>query len=392
VNAPLLLVGFQSGVLPALRALGRPAFAVLPLERAGRRSAELDGSCSVDVHGPLAAVEAAARNMLGGRRPAAVVALVERTVLVAAQLRAAFGLAGNTPGTALACADKVAMKRAMNAAGVPVAPWCEVGPGTSAEALVAALGLPVLLKPRRDSGGRGQRRLTDSEAVAGALDALAGAGAHANRDGWLAEGWLDGVEMSIEAFVLDGRPVFWNLTEYYVPRHANILPARLAGEQRQALCDFAARALAAAGVERGLAHLELFRTARGPVFGELALRPPGGRLMKLLARAWDFDPWEALLRLELGEPVRFPSVPRRTAGAWLLHPGAGTVRAVRGLAQARALPHVRRIALKVKPGDTIPERVAAGQDVGAVYAEGPDRDSVAAALSAARALIEIELG
>jgi biotin carboxylase len=390
--APLLCVGFQRGVLPALRALGRPALALVAGGAPRPDAPELDGVREIDLHGVREPITDVARALLDGRTPAAVVALAERTVLVAARLREAFALAGNDPGIALRCADKVEMKRAMDAAGLPVAPWREVRQDSSARELVGALGLPIVLKPRRDSGGRGQCKLLDEASLAAALARHVAGGGFEEGYGWLAEGWLDGVEMSIESFVHAGRPSFQSPTEYFVPRHANIVPAQLTGEEWRALSAFNTRALSALQVERGITHLELFLTAAGPVFGELAIRPPGGRLMTLLRRAWGFDPWEAMLRLELGEGYPFPLAPERTAGVFVLHPGSGRVTNIRGLEEARALPHVRRIALKVAQGHSITERMGTGQDIGSIHAEGPDRDAVAAALSAARERLEIGLG
>ncbi len=386
---PVVLVGFSRDVLGALEVVGHRALVVIAKGQRRPEHEAIEAVCEVDLHGPLAAVERAVRERLAERTPATVVALAERTVLVAAHLRAAFGLPGNSPKTALSCADKVVMKRAMEAAGVPVAPWREVRADTTARELIEALGLPVLIKPRRDSGGRAQRKLDTVEATEAALAVLA---REAPRGyGWLAEGWIVGREMSVEAFVRGGAVVFANPTEYYVPRHANIVPAELEADVWREVRAFTERAIAAAEVERGIVHLELFRTTRGLVFGELASRPPGGRLMKLLGRAWGFDPWEMLLRHQLGEAPEFPASARRTAGVWILHPGAGTLKAVHGLERARALPHVRRVALKVRPGDTIAERIGSGQDVGAVYAEGPTRDAVADALSTAHATLRFEL-
>ena len=385
-TSPLLLIGYRRAVLPALRRLARPAFALVGAGDVTPSSAELAGIREVDLHGAADAIATTARELLGASRPAAVVALAERTVVVAARLRAAFGLEGNLEETALRCADKVVMKHAMEAAGVPVARWRPVDGEASARSLVADLGLPIVVKPRRDSGGRGQR-LARSEpelaAVLGALPAIS--------TGWLAERWIDGIEMSVESFVAGHRVRFANPTEYFVPRHASILPAVLDEATRRAVLELNGSALRAAGIERGITHLELFRTSGGPLFGELAARPPGGRLMPLIQRAWGFDPWEALLRLELGEGFSFPARARRAAGAYVLHPGEGRVRHVRGLEDTRALPHVRRVSLRVAPGDVVRRREGSGQDVGAILVEGPDRDVVAAALTRARETLRIEV-
>ncbi len=388
---PLLLVGSQRGALRALDALGRSAIVVL---RRGRRCPShpaVESVCEVDLHGPVAAIEETVRARLGDRRPVAVVALAERTVVVAAHLRAALGVSGNSPATALACADKVVMKLTMESAGIATAPWCEIGRGTTSGELVEALGLPLVIKPRRDSGGRQQQRFDDLETLDAALARIAAEPPGDGGYGWLAEGWIEGTEMSVESFVHLGRPVFANPTEYFVRRHANILPAALDEGTWREVREFAERANLTLGIRRGITHLEVFRTSRGLVFGELASRPPGGRLMQLLARAWNFDPWTALLRLELGDPVTFPDTATRTAGVWILHPGAGTLTALHGIDDARNVPGIRRIALKVEVGDRIGERLGAGADVCAVYAEGESRDAVATSLSSAVERIRFEL-
>ena len=391
LRQPLLLIGSLRAALRAVEDLGLSA--VVVIQRGERRPEHpaVEAICEVDLHGPVVEIEASVRALLGARTPAAVVALAERTVVVAAHLRAVLTVPGNSPATALACADKLVMKRAMLAAGIPTAPWRELTDDTDADELVSELGLPLVIKPRRDSGGRQQRKLSDATAVANALSELQGQPVAERGYGWLAEGWVEGREMSIETFVHAGRPVFSSTTEYFVPRHANIVPAGLEPAAERELQAFSERALVALGVERGITHLEVFRTPRGLVFGELASRPPGGRLMTLIQRAWSFNTWQALLRLEQGEAVQFPAQPHRCAGVWILHPGAGTLTALTGLDAAREFPGVRRVALKVAVGDRIGERLGSGSDVCAVYSEGASRDAVAESLSGAVECLRFEL-
>jgi acetyl-CoA/propionyl-CoA carboxylase biotin carboxyl carrier protein len=94
---------------------------------------------------------------------------------------------GPNPGAIAAMGDKIAAKRAVAAAGVPVVPGSEE-PGLPDEKLaLAALdtgladGLPVLLKPSAGGGGKGMRLVRDpadlDEAIAGARrEALAAFG------------------------------------------------------------------------------------------------------------------------------------------------------------------------------------------------------------------------
>ena len=207
----------------------------------------------------------------------------------------------------------------------------------------------------------------------------------------LAERFVHGTEASIESFVAGGEVLFANPTEYLVPLHANVLPAPYDEETWRALRALNERALRAVGFARGMAHLELFLTPDGPLFGEVAARPPGGRLMHLLRIAWGFDPWRAVLELELGREPTFPARPRRTAGVWILHPGAGRVARISGRGAASAVPGVRKVRVRVRPGERIAKREGSGQDVGYIEASGSDRDAVARALARAHAALAIEL-
>ena len=141
-----------------------------------------------------------------------------------------------------------------------------------------------------------------------------------------------------------------------------------------------------------MTHLELFRTPDGPVFGEVAVRPPGGRLMRLLRRAYDFDPWSVVIRLELGErPGVLPSKALRGAGVWMLHPGAGRVRSVRGLAAASRVRGVRKLVCRIRAGSVLEPRAGSGSDVGWFEVWGKDRDEVQERMQRAHDLIHIEM-
>lgn len=376
---PLVLcVGFRAGIVRAAERLG-VVLAVIdrkaPLPALRPR---LLGHAVHEWTGPPAELLEVATALVRDRPVAAVLALTEGAVLPAAQLREAFGAPGSSVATAERCADKRAMKAAMRAAGIPCAPYVELGPATRAEQLVDTLGLPIVFKKGRSSGSRGQCIARDIDTVRREMR---------GRD--LAEGFVRGVEMSVEGFLRRGELCFTSTTEYLVPLHANIVPSSVPTETAAELAALLRRATCAVGLGLGVVHMEVFLTPAGVVFGELAARPPGGRLMPLMQRVYGFDPYEALLRIVLDREVEFPSRPRRFAGTWILHPGAGIVTTVVGLDVARSVPGVREVLVRVAPGDVVPPRLGSGQDVGHIDAEGATRDDVAHALERAHAALAV---
>ncbi len=310
----------------------------------------------------------------------AVLGLTERAVVPAARIRERLGLPGDGVEVALRATDKLLMKQAVVAAGIPCARFVAAEAGLLPAELVATLGLPLIFKGRTSSGGRQNQILRQESEVEAGLP-----------PGWIAESFVAGTEMSLEALVVDGRTLFLNPTEYLVVRWANIVPAALPPTTWAALTNFHERVLRALGIRHAFVHLELFWTADGPVFGELAIRPPGGYLMDLIELAYGFDPWEIWLRASLGHEVGPLPTAQRVAGVWVLHPGAGIVESVGGADAVRACPGVLRLELRVQPGTAVPERIGAGQDVGHLLVTGADRDQVAARLRTAREQLVIQL-
>ena len=372
----VVLVGLRAGALDAAERLGLGVVAVTEAAPGPTRAARLAGSVQASFAAPPEAWASVAAS-LRPHRPAAVVALTERSVPPAAYLRAALDLDGLRPEAAHVCTDKRAMKRAARAAGLACADVVEAEDGLAADALVERLGLPLVVKPAVGSGGRGAAVCRTRADVPDALE-----------PGWMAESFVAGTEMSAETLGAGGA-VWTNPTQYVVPAWASLVPAPPGACDHGAVAALAEAARRGLGVERGMTHLETFLTDDGPAFGEMAARPPGGHLMALIRLAYGADPWEAVLRAELGDDPGLPARPERAAAAWIVHPGAGRVTVAEGVAACRSLPGVEEVALRVKPGDTVGPRTGSGEEVGHVLVTGATAAEAEARLLAARDALRV---
>jgi biotin carboxylase len=312
----------------------------------------------------------------------AVVALTERAVLPAALIRQSLGLTGNSVQTARRCRDKALMKEVVRDAGILCADWIEISADTEANEIIDRLGLPLVIKQRDSSGSRGTIVASTVQEVEDAL-----------QPGWMAEQFLGGEEMSVESIVYEGRARFINFTEYLKPGWANIVPADLGNRERSQLEAFNARVLDALDIEHGISHLEVFRTSNKIYFGEVAVRPPGGRLLELISRAYDFDAWSEVLRSQLKhqQTQSLPERAQRYAGIWFLHPGPGTVVDIQGLDAAAGTSGVTEVKCRVKPGEQLSTRIGTGQSIGHITAEATSRDALARALTRATSQISIKV-
>lgn len=368
VEGQIIFVGKRRAALEAARSLGYEPVIVDPFVAEtvdGREAAlRLEAQRLSKLHDP----------------PRGVLTAIERGVPLAGALREVWNLQGHQLDVAQATTDKMVMKALLKRANVRCAESARADETSSAEALVEQLGLPMVIKPRALSGSRGTtvcRTLEDVEAARG--------------PGMLAERWVDGEEMSLESWVVDGRPVWSNTTWYLKPGWANVVPAMLPRGDRQALDSLNGRVVEALGIERGITHLEVFRTSDGFVVGEIATRPPGGEIMGLMGRVYpSFDPWEAWVTSEITGAFSPPEEPRGASGIWYLHPGAGRVVSIEGVKTAQTIPSVT-VDVTVEVGDTVNVREGVGQTCGAIRCDAPTAQEVAHNLKMAHDLIRIEV-
>ncbi len=294
------------------------------------------------------------------------IAPIEAAVVAASHARRVLHARRSPHSVALRCHDKLLMKQRLRAGGVPVTDFVDLGKPEELER-VDELGRPIVLKDRRSSGSRGVEVRSDPvprQPVRGRI----------------AERYVVGTEMSVESFVHDKRILWTNTTYYWRPKHVNVVPAGLDPDTHRRVLEVNRHALETLAIRWGLTHLELFLTESGPLVGEVALRPPGGYIMRCLELAYGFDPWDAFCAVELGDEPELPREPGRPTAVVVLHPGAGTVARVDGIDAVRAHPAHVDTLLKIEPGDVVAERAGVGEDVGRVLLQAQDHPALDAAI------------
>ncbi|MGD8630595.1 MAG: ATP-grasp domain-containing protein [Gammaproteobacteria bacterium] len=288
-----------------------------------------------------------------GRHYTHVIAGTEAAIYPAALSRRMLGARRSETTTALRCRDKLAMKEYLCDFGIPMTRFLAESAATGAAAVFAELGCPVVRKSRKASGGRTLQIIhRESELLL----------QHGNRN--ILEKYICAPEASIESFINNGCIHFTNITGYHEKGQVNFVPAAFDPELCTAIQSLNRRVIEALKIRWGLTHLEVYLTQKGLLFGEIALRPPGGYIMNALREAYGFDPWSAFVAMELDEPFDFPNSPLAYTAVVVFHPGAGRVTAIKGARQLQDHPATREFRLKVATGDHIRPRASVGQDTG----------------------------
>jgi len=253
--------------------------------------------------------------ILRGLAPDRIEALWEPIVLLAAGLRDDLGLGGMTRDTVLGFRDKQLMKERLSAAGIRVPASARATGGDELRAAAETLGFPVVVKPISGAGTSDTHLVQDRDE----LERVIASVAHVPE--LIVEEFIRGEELTYDTVCIAGTPVFDSVAQYFPkPLESRtqewISPAQIVFRDPRAQPELAQgvqlgrQVLAALGMQTGFTHMEWFRTPGGEaVFGEIAARAPGAKLVDQMNWANDFDVFRGWAQAVLHG--RFDEVARR---------------------------------------------------------------------------------
>jgi len=220
--------------------------------------------------------------------------LWEPYMILAARLREEFGLPGMTVPQTLPFRDKELMKRTLDAAGIRT-PW-HASATTVAQIWEAAerIGYPLIVKPIAGAGSADTYRVDSAAELADVLPLLR----HVPEVS--VEEFVEAEELTYDTVCAGGRILFEHVL-LYRPRplqmamHEWVSPVAISLRDLevpylQGGRQMGEQVLAALGFETGFTHMEWYRKSDGEVvFGEIAARPPGVRVVDLMNFNTDGD-------------------------------------------------------------------------------------------------------
>lgn len=273
-----------------------------------------------------------------------IVGILEPMMVPLAQARVHFGVPGTRPEVAELFRDKAKMKAALHAAGLPVARSKLVTGEADARAFAAEVGFPMVLKPPAGMGAKATFRVTQLDSL---LRALTGMAVRSEQP-VLAEELLRGEESSFETLTIAGSPRAYSISRY-LPTCLDVLenpwiqwvvffPKDVSGPEYDEVRTMGYAAVRALGLDDGLTHMEWFRREDGRLaIGEIAQRPPGAHITRMVGLAHDVDAYRAWARAVVDGEVDAPWDRKYAVGcAYLRGLGHGRVAGMTGVDEASA--------------------------------------------------------
>jgi len=297
------------------------------------------------------------------------------TVGIAARLAERLGLPHPIDGaTAVLATSKQRQRERFAAAGIPQ------------PRLLDEPTVPCVVKAPDRQGQRGLTLVRSEDELPAAI---ATARAASRNDTFIAEEYVDGPEVTLNAISVDG--VFHPLTvtdrltaepPAFGVALAHTWPDEQDAETTEALIDAARAAAEALGIRNGTTYTQLRVDSDGPRVVELAARLGGGHDAELCELATGIPLNDVALAFALGKFVLGEddasgvSTQRAPGGACVLFLIApeGELRSVEGLEEAQAVEGVAEVRLYRAPGWCFGPLLRGADRAGAILATGESRD------------------
>lgn len=317
--------------------------------------------------------------------------------LTVAAVQQALDLPGNRIDVAEATTNKIKMRNRLREKKVPEP---EFYPCWSYDDVLSAsqsLGYPFVIKPADNMGARGVMKVGGPEVIRFAYERAKNA---SPRGEIIAEGFMDGPELSIDGLIWKGKihitGVADRIIEFppYFVETGHIMPTELDEGLVKDGVDVFKRGIRALGIETGAAKGDIKLTKNGAMVGEIASRLSGGFMS---AYTYPYSTGVELIRaainIALGEPPGDLSEKyQRVSVERALIPGSGTVRAVEGIEEALSIPSVRNVFVTCGLGDTVHIPTSNVEKCGNVITVADTREEALSAANLAVRTIRISLG
>lgn len=304
MNVLLISPGYPADMPEFTRGLAESGAKVIGIgdQRRGALPQLVERSLSayveVDTLWKTASVIAELQRHLHGVELDLIECLWEPGIMLAAELRAHFGVPGLSIEQANRFRDKEAMKVALDAAGVRTPKHIAVNTAADCWDAAQEIGFPVIVKPIAGAGSSDTYRVNSADELRTVLPLLR------HVDTISVEEFVDGEEYTFDTITIGGEIKYYNVA-LYRPRPLIARSNEWISPQVIALKDvdhpdlaggieMGHKVIEVLGLESGFTHMEWYLKVDGEVvFGEIGARPPGAHQVDQMKYACDFDVFHA---------------------------------------------------------------------------------------------------
>lgn len=295
--------------------------------------------------------------------------------------------------------NKIKMRKKFQKYKVPSPDFSECWSVEDAFSFAKSHSFPLVIKPSDNMGARGVKKINDLSEIQTAFN-------HAKDSSpsgeLIIEEFMEGFELSIDALIYNKKIVITGIAdrmidfEPYFIEIGHIMPSNLSHDMQQEAIDVMKKGIKALGLTLGAAKGDIKITPKGAMIGEIAARLSGGFMS---AYTFPFSTGvnliKAAIKIALGETPRISELKpkyKRVAVEKAIIPQPGAIISIKGLEQAKKVPGVKEIFLRVKVGDHFKTPTSNVEKAGNIIGVGKTRKEALQIVDKALKIIKIDVG
>lgn len=290
------------------------------------------------------------------------------------------GLVGITEDTAVKATNKAEMRKALEAAGVPVPKFFRVANEEEFTCAVKEMTGAFMVKPADNSGSRGIIKVPATATAEEKAQAYAYSRENSRSGDVVVEEYMEGPEVSVETLTVDGICHVIQITDKittgspYFVEMGHTQPTAHSPEIAEKIRQVAIAANRAIGIMSGPSHTEIIVTKDGPKIVELGARLGGDCITThLTPLSTGVNMVRCCIRIALGEtPDLTPKFSKGSAIRYFQQT-PGVVKEISGIDAAEKMPGVRQISIVHGVGEKVGIINSSAARMGFVIAQGDDR-------------------
>jgi len=334
----------------------------------------------------------------------AVVPTDDDTTILAAMASEALSLPHNPASSVIATRNKSRFREVVSRAGLLSPRYELLTVEENPEIAPPRLGFPCVLKPLALSGSRGVIRTNDLGQFVAALhrmmtilrqpDAVARGKEEARFI--LVEEFIPGKEVVLEGIISKGNlkvlAIFDKpdpLDGPYFEETIYVTPSRLPKSVQEEIKVTATHAIEAIGLKEGPLHAEFRINEKGIWPLEVAARSIGGHCSQALRFETGLSLEELILRHAIGADIATLEREKSASGVMMIPiPKKGTLKEVRGLKEAQAVPSIEEAKISIKIGQPVVPLPEGSKYLGFIFARHKTPEGVEQALRESHRLLQ----
>ncbi|KAA6473983.1 ATP-grasp domain-containing protein [Bacillus swezeyi] len=273
------------------------------------------------------------------------------------KLQQVFHLKGNPPSVVQTCLDKYKTRRLLKKAGLNSPNFGLCRCVEDVYDFWNKSEHPIILKPRSQQGSIGVIKVEKREDIEACFKECS---KHDDEKSILAEEFIEGQEISIEAVVCQGKVEIFGVTEKQLypgtfVESGHISPYQYQEKHQDFYKDLVKGVVHAVGIVFGPLHIEGYHTNKGFVVGEVHTRYGGDNIVTITEIAMKCDMHTPIFAELAGvpyKPERKP-VPNEVCAVRFLETNQGIVHAIKGLSELKRMGNVVDFHVNCSVGDSI---------------------------------------